>query len=89
MLLRLINGTGSRKVDSGLKMLIEPIQFWPVASQCYKKIQDEPDVDGEPDVVKGEGDDENQPDDSGQRLENHFPDLDRAVLLPVERQRRL
>ena len=36
MMLRLINGGGQRKVDSGLKMLIEPIQFWLVANQ-YKK----------------------------------------------------
>ena len=28
ILLRLINGAGLRKVDSGLKMLFEPIYFW-------------------------------------------------------------
>ena len=34
----LINGTGWRKVDSDLKMLIKPIYFWLVASQYYKKL---------------------------------------------------
>ena len=38
MVRRLINGTDQRKVDSGLKMLIEPIQLWLVASQYYKKL---------------------------------------------------
>ena len=37
MFLRLIKGAGLRKVDSGLKMMIEPISFWLVASQ-YKKL---------------------------------------------------
>ena len=37
MLLRLINGDGWRKVDSGLKMLFEPIKAWLVANQNYKK----------------------------------------------------
>ena len=37
MLLRFINGACLRKVDSGLKMLIEPIYFWLVASQFDKK----------------------------------------------------
>ena len=37
MLLRLIDDTSLMKVDIGLKMLIEPIYFWLVASQCYKK----------------------------------------------------
>ena len=36
MLLRLINGTGYRKVDSGLKTLIKLIYFWLVASKYYK-----------------------------------------------------
>ena len=36
MWLMLINGAGQRKVDSGLKMLFGPIQFWPVASKYYK-----------------------------------------------------
>ena len=31
-------GAGWSKVDSGLKMLIEPIYFWLVASQYYKKV---------------------------------------------------
>ena len=39
MLQRLISGTGKWKVDSGLNMLIEPIQFWLVASENYKKRQ--------------------------------------------------
>ena len=38
MLLRLINGAAQRKVDSGLKMLIKPIQYWLVASQYYENI---------------------------------------------------
>ena len=38
MLLRLINGSAQRKVDSGLKMFIEPIQNWLVASQYFKKF---------------------------------------------------
>ena len=37
MLLWLINGTAQRKVDSGLKMLIEPISYCLVASQYCKK----------------------------------------------------
>ena len=37
-MLRLINGAGYGKVDSGLKMLIEPIKFWQVASKYYRKI---------------------------------------------------
>ena len=37
MLLRLINGACKRKVVSGLKMLIKPIQFGLVASQYYQK----------------------------------------------------
>ena len=37
MLLSLIYGAGYRKEDSGLKMLPEPIWFWLVASQHYKK----------------------------------------------------
>ena len=37
MLLRLINSAAQRKLDSGLKMLIEPAMYWPVASQYYKK----------------------------------------------------
>ena len=36
MLFRLIKDTGKRKVDSVLKMLIIPIQFWLVASQYNK-----------------------------------------------------
>ena len=36
MTLKIINGTGWRKLDSGLKMLIELILFWRVASQFYK-----------------------------------------------------
>ena len=36
MLLRLINGPGYRRVDRDLKMLIKPIKFCLVASQCYK-----------------------------------------------------
>ena len=35
--LRLINGAGKRRVDSGLNILIKPILFWLVASQYYKK----------------------------------------------------
>ena len=38
-LLRLFNGAGERKVNSGLKMLIEPIWFWVVDRQFYKKDQ--------------------------------------------------
>ena len=38
MLLRLIDVTSSMKVDIGKKMLIEPIYFWLVASQYYKKL---------------------------------------------------
>ena len=38
MLLRLINSTGSREVDSDLKMLIDLIEFWLVASQYTKNI---------------------------------------------------
>ena len=38
MSLRVINSAGERKVDSGLKMLIEPIYFWLLASKNYKKI---------------------------------------------------
>ena len=37
MSLRLINVAGMRNVDSGLKMLIETIYFWLVASQYYNK----------------------------------------------------
>ena len=37
MLLRLNNSTVKRKVDSGLKMLLEPILGWIVASENYKK----------------------------------------------------
>ena len=39
MLLRLAKGAGYRKLDSGLKMSIEPLKFWLVASHYYKKIQ--------------------------------------------------
>ena len=39
MLLRLINGAGQGKVDSGFNMLIEFILFWLVASQYCKKTQ--------------------------------------------------
>ena len=38
MLLRLINGAGQRKADSGFKMLIESLYFWLVASKYYKKV---------------------------------------------------
>ena len=37
-LLVLINGAGLRKVDRGLKMLIQPIKYWLVAIQLYKKV---------------------------------------------------
>ena len=37
MLLRFTNGAGQRKVDKGLKKLIEPIQYWLVAIQFYNK----------------------------------------------------
>ena len=33
-----INSAGSRKVDSGLKILMNPIWFWLLARQFYKKI---------------------------------------------------
>ena len=33
MFLRLINGIALRKVDSGLKMLIEPIFYWLVSDK--------------------------------------------------------
>ena len=36
MLLRLINSSGWRKVDSGFKMLSEPIKYWIVASHYSK-----------------------------------------------------
>ena len=40
LLLRLISGAAQRKVNSGLKMLIEPIQYWQVPSQyCKKSLQ--------------------------------------------------
>ena len=52
MMLRLINGAGLRKVDSGLKMLIKPILFWLVASQNYKKKLK--DVHAVPDVSQGQ-----------------------------------
>ena len=42
------------------------------------------DVDGEGHVVKGEGDDEDETDDSSQRFEDDFTDFHRAVLLPVQ-----
>ena len=38
MLLRFINCAGQRKEDRGLKMLIDPIQLQPEASQYSKKI---------------------------------------------------
>ena len=38
VLLRFIKGGGERKVDRGLKMLIEPNQYWLVESQLYKKL---------------------------------------------------
>ena len=33
-----VNQQLNRKVDSCLKMLINPIYFWLVVSQCYKKV---------------------------------------------------
>ena len=39
MLPRLINGAGKKKVDSGMKMLIEPIKDWLVANRFYKKTK--------------------------------------------------
>ena len=38
ILLRLINGSGKWKLDSGLKMLIEPIQFWLVAKTLARGV---------------------------------------------------
>ena len=38
MFLRVINRSVYRIVDSGLKMLLEPILYWLVASQYYKQI---------------------------------------------------
>ena len=37
MFLGLFNGTGLRKVGSGLKMLNETINFWQAANHNYKK----------------------------------------------------
>ena len=56
----------------------------PHEARSIRFVRAQPHVNGQRDVMHGQEDDEDQPDDPGQRLVDHLLDLDGAVLLPVQ-----